>query len=407
MDKNFKMRETLERIDEIKARLGEIAGSMDAEAREMTDAEKAERIQLERELNIKQMQVMANTKTIEVNRDNIEDANKQMREALKAGQRFELKIQRDTFGGNASNSVKAAYVTPAPNNPAPLTMGDIVEPLYEGLILSKIGMPLLTGLKGDYVWPIVEAFEATIVDETVALGDTKIPLSKLQAHPERIGVAVPVTREALNETDNLIQLICTKYMPVALAALLNKIMFSASAVTGATTLVGPFVTMKSGHSKTYATAAPTLADIIALRGLCLNEGITAEGEAYVMNETTKSKLVVEAMSINAAGAIVSGMGDTMPVIGGAIETLDFIPDNVIIFGYDGLYLMAERAGIKTGQSEHYLFTDDKTVFRGTARYDGKPVIAEGFVAIGINAATVSASAVTFAADAANVVNSNP
>ena len=128
---------------------------------------------------------------------------------------------------------------------------------------------------------------------------------------------------------------------------------------------------------------------------------------WVMNETTKSKLVVEAMSINAAGAIVSGMGDTMPVIGGAIETLDFIPDNVIIFGYDGLYLMAERAGIKTGQSEHYLFTDDKTVFRGTARYDGKPVIAEGFVAIGINAATVSASAVTFAADTANVVNSNP
>ena len=175
MDKNFKMRETLERIDEIKARLGEIASAMDAEAREMTDAEKAERVQLERELNIKQMQVMANTKTIEVTRDNIEDANKQMREALKNGQRFELKIQRDAFGGNASNSVKATYVTPAPNNPAPLTIGDIVEPLYEGLILSKIGMPLLTGLKGDYVWPIVEAFEATIVDETVALGDTKIP----------------------------------------------------------------------------------------------------------------------------------------------------------------------------------------------------------------------------------------
>lgn len=284
------MRETLERIDEIKARLGEIADAMDAEAREMTDAEKAERIQLERELNIKQMQVMANTKTIEVRRDNIEDANKQMREALKAGQRFELKIQRDTFGGNASSNVSTDYVNPAPNNPAPLTMGDIVEPLYEGLILSKIGMPLLTGLKGDYVWPIVEAFEATIVDETVALGDTKIPLTKLQAHPERIGVAVPVTREALNETDNLIQLICTKYMPVALAALLNKIMFSASAVSGATNLVGPFVSMKSGHTKTYATTAPTLADILALRGLCLNEGITAEGEAYVMNETTKALL---------------------------------------------------------------------------------------------------------------------
>lgn len=284
------MRETLERIDEIKARLGEIADVMEAESREMTDAEKAERVQLERELNIKQMQVMANTKTIEVRRDNIEDANKQMREALQNGQRFELKIQRDTFGGNASNNVKSDYVTPTPDNPAPLTMGDIVAPLYEGLILSKIGMPLLTGLKGDYVWPIVEAFEATIVDETVALGDTKIPLTKLQAKPERIGVAVPVTREALNETDNLIQLVCTKYMPVALAALLNKIMFSSAAVAGATNLVGPFVSMKTGHTKTYSGTAPALADILALRGLCLNEGITAEGEAYIMSETTKALL---------------------------------------------------------------------------------------------------------------------
>lgn len=288
--KNFNMKAAYERIEEIKNRLGAIADTVDAEAREMTDAEKAERIQLERELNVKQMQILANTKTIEVNRDNIEDANKQMREALKNGQRFELKIQRDTFGGNASSNVSTDYVNPAPNNPAPLTLGDIVGPLYEGLILSKIGMPLLTGLKGNYVWPVVEAFEASIVDETVAIGDTKIPLSKLQAHPERIGIAVPVTREALNETDNLIQLICTQYMPVALSALLNKIMFSASAVTGATHLVGPFVTMKTGHTKTYSGAAPTLANILELRGICLNEGITAEGEAYVMSETTKALL---------------------------------------------------------------------------------------------------------------------
>lgn len=288
--KNFNMKAAYERIEEIKNRLGAIADTVDAEAREMTDAEKAERIQLERELNVKQMQILANTKTIEVNRDNIEDANKQMREALKNGQRFELKIQRDTFGGNASSNVSTDYVKPAPNNPAPLTLGDIVGPLYEGLILSKIGMPLLTGLKGNYVWPVVEAFEASIVDETVAIGDTKIPLSKLQAHPERIGIAVPVTREALNETDNLIQLICTQYMPVALSALLNKIMFSASAVTGATHLVGPFVTMKTGHTKTYSGAAPTLANILELRGICLNEGITAEGEAYVMSETTKALL---------------------------------------------------------------------------------------------------------------------
>lgn len=326
--KNFNMKAAYERIEEIKNRLGAIADNVDAEAREMTDAEKSERIQLERELNVKQMQILANTKTIEVRRDNIEDANKQMREALKNGQRFELKIQRDAFGGNASNLVSDDYVTPTPNNPAPLTMGDIVEPLYEGLILSKIGMPLLTGLKGNYVWPVVEAFEASIVDETVALGDTKIPLNKLTAYPERIGIAVPVTREALNETDNLIQLICTKYMPVALSALLNKIMFSASAVTGATHLVGPFVTMKTGHAKTYTGAAPTLANILDLRGICLNEGITAEGEAYVMNETTKALLEGTPKWTGATTAIVeNGRINGVPVF-----CNHNVPDGAVYYG---------------------------------------------------------------------------
>jgi hypothetical protein len=38
--------------------------------------------------------------------------------------------------------------------------------------------------------------------------------------------------------------------------------------------------------------------------------------------------------------------------------------------------------------------------KGTARYDGKPSIAEGFVAIGIAGTTPNAT-MTFAADAAN------
>ena len=124
---------------------------------------------------------------------------------------------------------------------------------------------------------------------------------------------------------------------------------------------------------------------------------------WVMNNKTKTKLTVEAMAINASGAIVSGMGGTMPIIGGAIELLDFIPDNVIIGGYEGLYLMAERAGLKTGESEHFKFTDDQTVFKATARYDGKPVVPEGFVSIGINNTDVDAAAVDFTVDTANSV----
>lgn len=51
------------------------------------------------------------------------------------------------------------------------------------------------------------------------------------------------------------------------------------------------------------------------------------------------------------------------------------------------------------QSEHVRFIDDQTVFKATARYDGRPVFGEAFVAIGIGAAPVMTA--TFAPDKAN------
>ena len=119
-----------------------------------------------------------------------------------------------------------------------------------------------------------------------------------------------------------------------------------------------------------------------------------------MNESTYSKIVAESLSINAAGAIVAGVNGRMPVIDGVIEVLDFIQDNVIIGGYFDLYLLAERAGARISQSEHVQFIEDNTVFKGTARYDGTPVIDEAFVAIGIAGATPSAS-MDFPEDTAN------
>ena len=136
------------------------------------------------------------------------------------------------------------------------------------------------------------------------------------------------------------------------------------------------------------------------------KGKYSRGEkVWVMNETTYTALVAAAMTIDAGGAIVAGVNGQMPVIGGVIEVLDFVPDNVIIGGYFDLYLLAERAGTRLDQSEHVHFIQDRTVFRGTARYDGLPVIAEGFVAIGINGTTPSASGITFAPDTANAEES--
>ena len=161
------------------------------------------------------------------------------------------------------------------------------------------------------------------------------------------------------------------------------------------------------HSTNIKTLANTLTGIDLFKALLLAAGVVkgkySRGvKVWAMNETTRTFLQANAMTINANGAIVAGVDGSMPVIGGIVEVLDFIPDYVIVGGYLDLYLLAERAGQKFAQSEHVRFLQDQTVMKGTARYDGLPVIAEGFVAIGVNGVTPTAQ-MTFAPDTANEV----
>lgn len=161
------------------------------------------------------------------------------------------------------------------------------------------------------------------------------------------------------------------------------------------------------HTSNVLTIADSVTGIDLFKTILLDsaaiKGKYARGEkVWVMNETTYTFLKAQALSINAAGAIVSGVEGTMPVVGGIVEVLDFLPNYVIIGGYFDLYLLAERAGAKFASSEHVKFLQDRTVFKGTARYDGQPVIAEAFAAIGVNGVTPDAK-MAFAADNANSI----
>ena len=150
------------------------------------------------------------------------------------------------------------------------------------------------------------------------------------------------------------------------------------------------------------TGAALFKQIVLASGAA--KGDYSRGEkTWVMNEKTYTKLMAETVSVNANGQVVTGVAGTMPVVGGAIEVLNFVPDNTIIGGYFDLYLLGERAGAKFAESEHVFFVQDMTAFKGTARYDGQPVIAEAFVVIGLENTTPAANSVAFAPDTANVV----
>lgn len=182
-------------------------------------------------------------------------------------------------------------------------------------------------------------------------------------------------------------------------------------------LYGTGVKMPKGIFKAIDADAEVKASNIkkhasTVKGLALFQGILADTKAvnkkyakagltWVMSSSTYADLQAEGLNINAAGSIVSAMGNTMPVVGGEVITLDFIPDGTIFVGAFDNYLLAERAGASIKTSEEYRFVEDQTVIKGTARYDGKPVFADAFVVIGIGGANPAVADVTFAPDTAN------
>ncbi|MBR0576756.1 phage major capsid protein [Proteiniclasticum sp. BAD-10] len=121
----------------------------------------------------------------------------------------------------------------------------------------------------------------------------------------------------------------------------------------------------------------------------------------LMNESTwLGTIVPKSLANNAAGAFVSVANQVFPGVGYKVEFSEEIPDNMLVAGDFTKYILAERAGVKGASSTEFLFTSDKTVFKASARYDGKPVKESAFVVVGLNNVDAAVSA-TFATDSAN------
>lgn len=273
------------------ARINQMADLCEAEKRTRTEQENAEYEALTRENAVLQMRMQAAAaRHMAKNPNALADANRLLRDNMQAGRQTQIMLTRDLV--MVADGTSGGII--------PLNIQDILDPLTEGLILDKVGLPMPTGLAGDYVWPTYEAVEATIAGEGVELTDTKINMSKLTAQPQRVGVAIPVTRQTIIQTQGIIETIVKRLMPQAVAMLLNKVLFSTTKATGATSLVGPFV--GKAAKATAMSATPTFADFVKLKAAVLASGVDGTNLCWVMTQAQKA--IAEATPKDAGSGIM-------------------------------------------------------------------------------------------------------
>jgi len=166
----------------------------------------------------------------------------------------------------------------------------------------------------------------------------------------------------------------------------------------------PWVDLHTSHilkaSSNSLTGQQLFGEMAIAFANCNTKYAQGQDKIYLMNETTKGKLLAKLISFDASGTLVASINNQMPALGGEIITLDFMDDDDILGGYFKPYLLAERAGAKMAISDQVRFIEDQTVFKGTARYDGCPVIADSWVLFSITT-SAAATASTFPEDSAN------
>lgn len=250
------------------------------------------------------------------------EAERAIRENVKRGVSTTIRLVRENPSPVPSEPTITDINVANAGNIVRINLQDVLMPLQEGLILAKVGLPLMTGLVGEYVWPVASMVEATIGGDNMELTEQKISLSALKAVPDTIGVTCGVTRRTINQSGGIIETIVKNLLPMAVAKALNKAMFGTTAATGATNLVGPFI----GKSPTMI--AKTYADINKLKAAVLKSGVEGEHMAWVMTKSTKA--ILEATSKDTGSGIMICENDM--IAGIPVFTTEFIGDDYIGIG---------------------------------------------------------------------------
>ena len=335
--------------------------------------------------------------------------------------------ERDAFFAQDSvkkfiSEVRTAIVEKREINNVGLTIPQEMLPMIEqeveenSKLLSKVHFESLRGsgralIAGSYP-------EAVWTEMCATLNELSLGFNDVEIDGYKVGGYFAVCNAIIEDNDvNLVQRI-NKALGVAIAKALDK-----AIVYGTGTKMPKGIVTRLAETEApsdYPVTARQWVDLhtsnvitgtgktglnlfkeVAAHIMTIKNDYTSDGLIWIMNSKTHMKMVIEAMGVNANAAIVSGIDNVMPVVGGEIVELGFMPDDNVVVGYGDGYLLAQRAGIQLSASEHAKFIEDQTVFKGTARYDGKPSIAEAFAVFTIGTGAPTTSGISFAADTAN------
>lgn len=266
-------------------RINAIADACEQEQRERTPQEEAEYGSLLRENQLLQMRMQSVVRIAQPTPER--PVSVQFREAIE-----------DAMENGSRNPVTLMLTREIQTTAAlegtgiiPVNEQEMLKPLRAGLIYDKVGITIRTGLVGSLRWPKHGKASAKFLGEAEKLTESKIDWDKITVSPKRLGVAIPVTRQELFNSEGVVESVITSEMPQAVIDKINDALFTTDK-TGRV-VYGPFATAgeEGGCEKvTFAGALPTRKELLQMKAKVAKAGIDPSTCCFVMTETLKAEL---------------------------------------------------------------------------------------------------------------------
>ena len=172
-----------------------------------------------------------------------------------------------------------------------VTVGDMIEPLEKGLILNKLGLKVLTGLSGDYKYPIIPYVEAKIENEGVAATSSDFDIDALTPKPKRLTLSTAISNWAITQSDIVLYNVVVNAVTQSVMRTINRWMFQPSAITSNTYGALAYNAESNAIHQVSIAEGKIFAGIQSLVGKVEGTGAYNDGTcAYVMSAKMAAKL---------------------------------------------------------------------------------------------------------------------
>ncbi len=268
-------------------RITEIADVCEKEQRERNEAENTEFETIMRENQLLQMKLQAvaaeKYSTVEeVNTDKVLREN-----LLNNGKKVTIALMREVTPQTTAALADTGII--------PVAQQEMLNPIRKGLIWDKVGLNIRSGLAGTLRWPKHGKAVASFADEAERLTDSQIDFGKLEMTGARIGIALPVTKEELEDSEGIVESVIREEAPAAVIDVINDALFCTSKTyTGADSqehtrkVFGPFAS-DTVSTVDFAAAVPTRKEMLKMVTTVASK-VDFKNPCWVMSEAMKAEL---------------------------------------------------------------------------------------------------------------------